>query len=307
MRRAYKFRLYPSVNQVRELCVALETHRRLYNACLERRKSSYEKDKTSLSYSDQSAWFTGERKTNKWFEKLNFSSAQATMRRLEKAFQSFFRRIKAKKDKPGFPRFRGADRYDSIEFPSYGDGIKLMPDGKLRVQHIGKIKVKQHREIKGTIKTVTLKRESDKWFAVFSCDLGEVTVPKSANPPIGIDVGLEHYRAATFAGDLNRLRSLTHSLSADPSSHRRIFFRVGESVFNRFVGELENSHLLPARECFPPNCRLIFCSFWATFAELIAWLEAQVNLQIFNTFAMPESIDQRLRICQSIFFYKFTM
>ena len=124
MRRAYKFRLYPNRNQERELEIMLETHRRLYNACLGQRKSVYEKDKISVSYCEQSAWFKNQRAVNPWFAKLNFSSAQATMRRLDKAYAAFFRRLQGG-EKPGYPRFKVAGRYDSIEFPAYGDGIRL--------------------------------------------------------------------------------------------------------------------------------------------------------------------------------------
>ena len=56
---------------------------------------------------------------NPWFAKLNFSSAQATMRRLDKAYAAFFRRLQAG-EKPGYPRFKVAGRYDSIEFPPTG-------------------------------------------------------------------------------------------------------------------------------------------------------------------------------------------
>ncbi len=66
------------------------------------------------------------------------------MRRLDKAFAAFFRRVKAGA-KPGYPRFRGRDRYDSVEFPAYGDGIRLTGD-RLRVQHVGTIRVKLARE-----------------------------------------------------------------------------------------------------------------------------------------------------------------
>jgi putative transposase len=113
------------------------------------------------------------------------------MRRLDKAFAAFFRRVKAGED-PGYPRFKGRDRFDSIEFPAYGDGIKLIDD-KLRVTNVGLIKVKLHRPLEGKIKTVTLKREAGHWYVVFSCDLGPVEVEPSTNPPVGIDVGLESF------------------------------------------------------------------------------------------------------------------
>jgi putative transposase len=192
MRRAFKYRLYPNRNQARELEIALETHRRLYNSCLAERKGRYEVEKVTVKYKDQSARFKAERATNPYYARLNFSSAQATMRRLDKAFANFFRRVKAKVGKPGYPRFRGRDRYDSIVFPVHGDGIRLT-DNRLRVQHVGTIRVKLHRPIEGKVKTVTLKREADRWYVVVSCDVGDVTVSPSDNPPVGIDLGLKSF------------------------------------------------------------------------------------------------------------------
>lgn len=192
MRKAFKFRLYPDANQTRELGITLESHRRLYNACLGQRKSAYEEDDISVTYPQQSAWFKNQRYVNKWFAKLNFSSAQATMRRLDKAYVAFFRRTKSGQ-KPGFPRFKAQGRFKSVEFPAYGNGIKMLSTGKLRVQHVGHIKVKQHRAIEGEIKTVSLKLEDDKWYVVFSCDLGEVRMLPSQNPPVGVDVGIESF------------------------------------------------------------------------------------------------------------------
>lgn len=192
MRLAYKFRLYPNTNQQRELGIMLETHRRLYNNCLWQRKAAYVDDGIRIDYCFQSGWFGNQRLANAWYARLNFSSAQATMRRVDKAFHAFFRRLK-QGQKPGYPRFKARGRFDSVEFPAYGDGIRLLARSKMRVQHVGLIKVKQHRPIAGLIKTVTLKMEAEKWYAVFSCDLGAVEIPVSTNPPVGIDVGLESF------------------------------------------------------------------------------------------------------------------
>jgi putative transposase len=125
MFRAYRFRLEPNVNQLRELEIALETHRRLYNACLEQRKTAFETEKKAVKYVDQSAWFNAERGTNSYFARLNFSGAQATMRRLDKAFTAFFRRVKAG-EKPGYPRFKSRDHFDSFTYPSVGDGARII-------------------------------------------------------------------------------------------------------------------------------------------------------------------------------------
>jgi putative transposase len=74
MFKAYKFRLWTSPNQERELSIALETHRRLYNLALAQRRWFYEEWQVSRSYWDQSGWFKDERGTNQWFARINFSS-----------------------------------------------------------------------------------------------------------------------------------------------------------------------------------------------------------------------------------------
>lgn len=212
MRRAYKFRLYPNVHQLRELGIMLETHRRLYNACLAQRKDVWEEGKRSVKYTEQSSWYKTERDANPYFARLNFSSAQATMRRLDKAFTAFFRRVKAG-EKPGYPRFKGIGRFRSIEFPAYRDGIKLV-NGKLRVQYVGAMRIKMHREIEGTIKTVSIKEEGGKWYAVFSCDLGDVEVAPNEEPPVGIDVGLEAFLTTSAGERFDNPRNLKVSLPA---------------------------------------------------------------------------------------------
>jgi putative transposase len=85
------------------------------------------------------------------------------LRHVDKTFNAFFERVQNGQT-PGYPRFRPASRYDSITFPAYGDGCKLLDNGKLRLQGVGAVKVKLHRPIEGKIKTVTAKREAGRWY-----------------------------------------------------------------------------------------------------------------------------------------------
>lgn len=191
MRRSFKYRLFTNANQERELSVTLESHRRLYNQCLDYRQLAYETLGASISYCDCSRWFKGQRVSNQYFRKLNFSSAQATMRRLDKSFSNFFRRV-SNGQVPGYPRFKGRGVFNSIEFPKHGNGIMLIGN-RLRVQHVGTIRVKLHRPVEGKIKIVTIKREASKWYVVFSCELPDVPCPESDKPEVGIDLGLTHF------------------------------------------------------------------------------------------------------------------
>ena len=208
--KAYKFRLWTNGNQERELSIMLETHRRLYNDALAQRQWFYDEWQISRSYEDQSGWFKEEREKNVWFARLNFTSAQGTLRRLDKAFSNFFRRVKAG-ETAGYPRFKGADRFNSILFPKHGNGIKFTAN-RLRVQYVGTIRVCLHREIEGTIKTLSLKREGDKWFVVVTCEVPEP--PKVGNilAAVGIDVGLTHFATTSEGEKIENPRFLKDAL-----------------------------------------------------------------------------------------------
>jgi len=231
-RRSFKYRLYPNADQTRELDIMLETHRRLYNDCLGQLNVAYGAYKLAIRYEDQSAWFKNERRHNPWFARLNFSSAQATMRRVHGSLANFFRRIKVGAGKPGYPKFKARERFHSVEFPTHGDGIRLLADGHLRVQHVGQVKVKLHRPVRGTIKTARLVREGTKWYAVFSCELEDVLFIGNDRPAVGLDVGLLHFLATSDGKFEPNPRYLKEALPALRRA-QRAFSRKKKGGMNR--------------------------------------------------------------------------
>lgn len=172
------------------MAAILESHRALYNAALEHRRWSWQRG-VSISYGDQSAELKEIRQDDAGMAACNFSSCQATLRRLDRAFRAFFRRLKSG-ESPGYPRFKGRDRFDTVEFPSHGDGCKFTGE-RVTFQGIGSVKVKAHRLTEGTIKTVSFKRESDRWFVIVSCDLGAAPAIVGGGPAIGVDLGLTSF------------------------------------------------------------------------------------------------------------------
>lgn len=176
----------------------LESHRRLYNLALRERRDVYGAQGRSVSYGEQSRRFKETRKVIPSFAGTNFSSAQATLRRLDRAFKAFFRRVKAapRGDAPGYPRYKPEIRFRTVELPSYGDGCKFKDNGRVYLQNIGHIKVKLHRPVEGTIKTVCVKRSCEKWYVILSCDLGGSQVSEATGedgPAVGIDLGLRSF------------------------------------------------------------------------------------------------------------------
>ncbi|MGO1051855.1 RNA-guided endonuclease InsQ/TnpB family protein [Crossiella sp. CA198] len=198
MRRSFKFLLRPTSKQAAAFTQMLADHCSLYNAALEERRTAYRQCGVTVRYPMQSAQLTAIRsfdpeRQGRW----SFSSQQATLRRLDKAMRAFFRRVKAG-EKPGYPRFRGVGWFHTVEFPKDGDGVRWnsTPDDpvtRVRFQGIGHVRVHQHRPVSGNVKTVSVKREGDRWYVVLSCD----DVPAQPLPvttvSAGIDLGIAHF------------------------------------------------------------------------------------------------------------------
>ncbi len=198
------FRLRPTARQHVALAACVDAHRELYNAALQERRDAWSHpSKTRISYGDQSAQLSEMRAVRPDQAVWSFSSQQATLRRLNKAFAGFFRRVKAANAgvKPGYPRFRGASRFDSVQWPKDGDGARWLPEAqRVYLQGIGQVKVHVHRQVTGRVKTIQIKRQGRRWMLVLSCD----DVPTNPLPVTGrhagIDVGIVSF-ATTSDGE----------------------------------------------------------------------------------------------------------
>jgi transposase len=186
MRKTYKHRLFPTNGQAQALDVQLGEACRLYNAALQERRDAYQNSGVSLTYYDQANQVKAIRQAGS-LDLANYSACQDILRRVEKTFKAFFRRVKAGQ-KAGYPRFKSRRRFDSYTFPSYGDGCRL-PDARLYLQGVGHIKVKLHRPVDGVIKTITIQREYGKWYVCFSVE-GEATPLPETDTSMGLDMGL---------------------------------------------------------------------------------------------------------------------
>ena len=191
MLKAYKYRLYPTRKQITALASQLDGHRFLYNQALAKRKDAYEKTGKGIGYSTQATTLLPElRKISEQIANCNYSSLQQTLRRLDKAFKAFFRRVKAG-DKPGYPRFKSFDRFSTINYATLGDGCQVKA-GRLYLQNVGHVKIKWHREIDGKVKTVSVSRRNENWYASFTVECDTVALPSTGNR-VGVDVGLNSF------------------------------------------------------------------------------------------------------------------
>jgi putative transposase len=200
VRRAYVFRLRPTRRQHVALAACVEDHRELYNAALQERREAWSQNKTRVCYEDQSAQLTEIRSMRPDQAVWSFSSQQATLRRLNKAFEGFFRRVK-RGAKLGYPRFKSKTRFGSVEWPKDGDGARWLPERRrVYLQGIGEVKVHMHRQVRGQVKTIQIKREGRRWMLVLSCDDVPTNPLPSTGRQVGIDVGIVSF-ATTSDGE----------------------------------------------------------------------------------------------------------
>lgn len=188
--RTFRYRLYPTKAQVAALDFQLSEACALYNAALEERRGAWKIARKSVSFYDQDRQLKEIRAAGNTGI-VSFDVARGVLRRVDRAFDGFFRRVKAG-DKPGYPRFKPWRRYDSITFPRADAGWRLLDSRHLRIKGVGVLKLRLHRPIPGSIKIATIKREAGRWFALFVVECKIEPLPPSLDA-IGLDVGLTSF------------------------------------------------------------------------------------------------------------------
>jgi putative transposase len=197
VRRAYKFRAYPTVSQEGRAVRLLRDHCDLYNAALEERRDAWRKRNVSVGFNDQCAQLKEIRKNDPMGQGRHSCTAQQqTLRRLDATFRAFFRRAKAKRHRVGYPRFKPYQRFDQVRFVA-GDGAKWMPAGAGRwarasFQAVGHLKVRQHRPVNGRVKMLQLKRECRRWYVIVVIEADAEPLPPSGRTA-GVDVGVARF------------------------------------------------------------------------------------------------------------------
>jgi putative transposase len=195
MKKAYTFRIYPPKNQEVKLNRTLITCRLLYNDALQERKRQAELNRLKrdfqvfpwgssikpewISYEDQANTLSAQKTDSQ--REVHSQVLQNALKRLDRSFQNFFNGY-------GYPRFKGRNRYNTFTYPQSGFELDGM---NLTLSKIGTMRIFQHREIEGKIKTCTIKRDIDQWYAIFTVDIDKKIEKVLVKTKTGVDVGLE--------------------------------------------------------------------------------------------------------------------
>ncbi len=186
-RKTFKYRFYPTRKQEQTLLFFLRRCRDLYTAGLEERRACYQMRHASLSCFAQINELPDLKQAFPAYQDVPSHVLQDVLRRLDKAFAAFFRRLK-NGEKPGYPRFKSTSRYHSFTYPDVA-GWKLQGN-RLNLSGVGEVNVKLHRELQGTIKTLTIRRDVDHWYVTFSCEVPEAVPLPPTEAAVGLDLGV---------------------------------------------------------------------------------------------------------------------
>jgi putative transposase len=252
VRRAYKFRAYPTRPQDGRAVWLLGDHCDLYNGALEERREAWRMRQASITYGTQSAQLKEIRASDEDGQgRHSFTAQQQTLRRLSTVFQGFYDRCRAGQ-KPGFPRFKPRSRFDQVMFVN-GDGAKWTPAGRdgwarASFQAVGAVKVRQHRPVRGTVKTLQLKREHRRWYVIVVAEC-ELALLPTADREVGVDVGVARFlttsdgeivpnpkflaASADLIADLQRRKAGTRPGSGNRKRLRRRLAREWRKVRSR--------------------------------------------------------------------------
>jgi putative transposase len=188
MQRTFKYRLYPNRKQREIFAAQLGMCRELYNAALQERIESYKTTGKGVTWLQQQSQLPAIKEVRPEFKNVHAHTLQAVLIRLNRSFQNFFRRVK-KGETPGFPRFKGRNRFNSLVFTP---AAWKMQGGEIALSKVGNVKIKLHRELPENTGTIFLKQVCGAWYACMSCEVAPKPLPVSTEA-IGIDVGLDSF------------------------------------------------------------------------------------------------------------------
>ena len=166
----HTFRLYPNKQQEKSLFEARRLHAYLYNAAIEHRRTEYRIAGRSVTYFMQQNCLPLFKKTWPEYKKLHSQSLQATLKRVDLAYNAFFKGLRK------YPKFKSIRNYSGWTYPAKS-GWKANTEGKhgsLTLNDLGiTIKMRGQASKWGTPNTCTIIYRShlNQWFASFTVDV----------------------------------------------------------------------------------------------------------------------------------------
>ncbi|MGW2571860.1 RNA-guided endonuclease InsQ/TnpB family protein [Streptomyces sp. NPDC001537] len=188
VKRAFKYRFYPSDAQAAELTRTFGCVRTVYNLALQARTAAWFTERRRINYVQTSALLTEWKKTEEYAYLADVSSVplQQALRHLQGAFVNFFEKRSA------YPRFKSRKR--SRKSAEYTRSAFTYRDGRLTLAKMpDPLDIVWSRPLPEgqTPSTVTVSQDSaGRWFVSLLCEDASVKAHPSTGTAVGIDAGI---------------------------------------------------------------------------------------------------------------------
>ncbi len=203
--RRVTFRLYPNRQQEERLHYWRKLHKLLYNACVYQRTTDYRRFGKSVTYYDQQNVLPAFKEEWPEYKELGSQALQATVKRVDFAFQRFFNGLGK------YPKFKSSRDYRGWTYPATS-GWKAHTtgdNGYLELSNLGSIQMRGKARTWGTPTTCTVIWKGGKWFASITVNCQPVR--ETDTGAVGLDFGTYHAVAMSDGTILDNPRFLART------------------------------------------------------------------------------------------------
>lgn len=201
--KAFKFRLYPSNEQVSILRQWQGAMRFLWNIALEQRLLQLQRVKYKRQYPtfyDQRAGCRELRAELPWLDAVPFGVLDEMLQSLDKAWQAWTKKLH---DLPRF-KHRGDPIGIHCASASHWDLVKIVTplahaphaNATLKFPKMPGLALTQHRELEGIRKRCIISRDVDQWYVSMLCEISREDLdesPKHSVPLVGMNRGVRDF------------------------------------------------------------------------------------------------------------------
>jgi putative transposase len=241
--KTFEYRIKPNKPFIAACEKALNDSRFVYNCALEQRVRVYNASGKGIGLNEQSRQLTDARNESPEIKSVLRSIQQDALERLDEAFDAFFRRLKLGEN-PGFPRFKGRDRYHTIS-QKY-EKVRPCPikGDKLTVPGVGTCRVRLSRPIEGRCKQLRITRRADGWYALLVCEIPKPAPRAFTGETVGVDVGITSFATLSTGEGIANPRHLKRAATQLAREQRRLSRKVkGSQNRGKARGKVALRHL----------------------------------------------------------------
>ncbi|AOZ93743.1 IS200/IS605 family element RNA-guided endonuclease TnpB [Paenibacillus crassostreae] len=187
VKKAYKFRIYPTKAQEMMIAKTIGCSRFVFNYFLNKWNELYKETGKGMTYASCSSELTSLKKEIDWLKEPDKFSLQNALRNLDDSYKRFF------KKQNDAPRFKSKKNPIQSYQTNFTNGNITVVENKIKLPKLGLVKFSKSREVVGRILNATIRRHpSGKFFVSILVETNVDLLPKT-NKRVGIDVGLKDF------------------------------------------------------------------------------------------------------------------